>query len=116
ENINQLLGKFYTTKGRYAVECPDKERALKPEFSNSPTVKIIQFIGHKHTGCNKPLLLEEIIVARKYIREITVERARKLKGFWSSFYTWKTNKWPNGISPEDCNILHHEDRISYQEE
>ncbi|CAB4020297.1 Hypothetical predicted protein [Paramuricea clavata] len=164
ENINQLLGKFYATKGRYGVECPDKERALKLEFSNSPTGmtcqelmirfrkyenakfsywrseerrrllgiagndwllgaptdtltdKIIHLIGHKHTGCNKPQLLKEIIVARKYIREITVERARKLKGFWSSFYSWKTNKWPNGISQEDWNVLHHEDKISYQEE
>jgi hypothetical protein len=52
---------------------------------------------------------------RKYIREITVERARKLKGFWSSFYTWKTNNWPNGISQEDWNVLHHEDKINYQE-
>ena len=47
---------------------------------------------------------------------MTVERARKLKDFWSSFYAWKSNEWPNGISLEDWNILHHEDWNAYQEE
>ena len=81
------------------------------------TDKILQLIGQKYnTGCNKQVLLKDVIIARKYIREITVERARKLKDFWSSFYQWKTSEWPNGIDMESWNIVQQEDRAAYDEE
>ena len=56
-----------------------------------------------------------IVLQRKYIREISVEGAKRLKDFWSSFYLWKTSQWPNGLCLEDWNVIHHEDKAAYED-
>ncbi|XP_028417049.1 uncharacterized protein LOC114541312 isoform X1 [Dendronephthya gigantea] len=48
ENLIQLLGKFYTTKGRFSLDTPEKERALKLEFTNSPTGLSLQELGLRY--------------------------------------------------------------------
>ncbi|CAB4010555.1 Hypothetical predicted protein [Paramuricea clavata] len=165
ENIIQLLGKYYSSKGKFPLDFPEKQRALKLEFTGSPTGltceelllrykkfenakmsywrseerrrllgiagydalltaptdvmtdKILHLIGQKHSsGCHKIHLTNEIIVARKYIREITVQRARKQKEFWQGLYAWKTTKWPNGIPQEDWLDIRRDDLACYQEE
>ena len=56
-----------------------------------------------------------LFLQRNFIREVTLERARKLKDFWTSFYSWKTSQWPNGLTPEDWHTLKNEDEAAYEE-
>jgi hypothetical protein len=56
------------------------------------------------------------LLQRNFIREVSLEQAKKLKDFWASFYSWKTTQWPNGIMPEDWQQLRTADAASYDEE
>ncbi|CAB4045409.1 Hypothetical predicted protein [Paramuricea clavata] len=81
------------------------------------TDKVLQLLGQKHShGCNRINLHKEIIIVRNFIREVSLDEAKKLKDFWASFYTWKTTQWPNGIMPEDWHHLRTEDAAAYDEE
>ena len=60
--------------------------------------------------------MENVLFQRKYIRDTDVETARKIKDFWVTFYSWKTEKWANGINSAEWQMLRREDGLSYSEE
>ncbi|CAB3985940.1 Hypothetical predicted protein [Paramuricea clavata] len=76
--------------------------------------KLLQLIGQKYSvNTNKTHLQNEVMLARKYVREMTVLRAKKEKEFWQAMYTWKTTTWPNGLSPDDWREVRREDLAAY---
>ena len=62
------------------------------------------------------ILWKIFLFQRKYIRDTGVETTRKVKDFWATFYSWKTEKWENGINSAEWQLLRREDRLSYSEE
>ena len=60
--------------------------------------------------------MENVLFQRKYIRDTDVETARKIKDFWVTFYSWKTENWANGINSAEWQMLRREDGLSYSEE